>query len=225
MAWGLGVGILAITLLFAFLAFVIFKETRTHRFWQKKVEEGDLEMITQLVQAEVQQWRTERPPKGTPATVWQGIQGVELLEIGRDDVRVSTTAEPQFAFVGGARKQVSSSLDEAKRITAKLAERFFYDIPHVRPDRVQIDCYTTFHEPGGSATQRCILSTLAQREDASEMDWEADPPDVIVERLGGRYQLDGRGDALPIDPDEQRARVGANGARDGASVGTEPEAR
>ena len=211
MTWGLTVGIVVIAGLFAFFGIILFKEASTHRFWRRKVQEGDLEMITQLVEAEVGRWRTERPPKGTPASVWQGIQGVELVEVGRDYIHASTTAELQFALVGGARRQVSSALDEAKRITAHLAERFFYDIPHVRPDRVQIDCYTTFHEVGGDALQRCILSTPARRDDAAEIDWDADPPEAIAERLGARYQLDARGDAQPIEPEP--ARVSANGSK------------
>jgi hypothetical protein len=210
MAWGLGVGILVIAMMFAFFGIVIFKETRTHRFWQKKVDEGDLDMITQLVQEEVGHWRTERPPKGMPASVWQGIQNAELLEVQRDEIHVSTTAEPQFAFVSGGRRQVTSALDEAKRVTAKLAERLFYDIPHIRPARVQIDCYTTFQEAGGQVTQRCILSALADRADAADIDWDNDPPEVIAERLGVLYELDNRGIALPIDP-ERRAAWTANG--------------
>ncbi len=216
MSWGIGVGLLVILLMFAFFALVIFKETRTHRFWQTKVEEGDLEMIRQLVQVEVERWRAERPPKGMPAAVWQGIQGVELLEIGRDYIRASTTAEPQFALVSGSRRQVSSALEEAKRITARLAERFFYDIPHVRPERVQIDVYTTFYEAGRDATQRCILSTLARRAAAAEVDWENDPPEVIAERLEARYQLDVRGGPLPIQPDEETVRLSVNGSRGGS---------
>jgi hypothetical protein len=213
MAWGLGVGIIAIALVFAFLAIVIFRETATHRFWQRRVEEGDLDMITQLVQLEVERWRTERPPAGTPSAVWQAIQGVEIVEIGRDYVRVSTSAEPQFALVGGARRQVSSAVDEAKRVSAKLAERLFYDIPHVRPDRVQIDCFSTFHEPGDHPVQRCILSTVAHRSDAAEIDWDNEPSEVIAERLGARYQLDARGDALPIEPEGEAVRVTTNGTR------------
>ena len=205
MVWGLGVGILFICLLFAFLAFILFKETRTHRFWQAKVDEGDIEMITQLVQLEVEHWRTERPPKGTPAAVWQGIQGVELVTISRDEIHASTSAEAQFAMVGGQRRQITSALDEAKRITARLAERFFYDVPHIRPARVQIDCYTTFQQPGGEASQSCIISTDASREDAAEIDWENDPPEVIAERLGARYELDERGGAKPIEPYKQPA--------------------
>src|SRR3990170_3925642 len=143
MAWGLGVGIIIVVAVFVFVGAIILREAATHRFWRRRVDEGDLEMITQLVQGEVQRWRSERPPKGVPASVWQGVQGVELVAIGRDYLHASTAAEPQFAFAGGARTQVSSALDEAKRVTAKLAERFFYDIPHIRPDRVQIDCYTT----------------------------------------------------------------------------------
>ena len=222
MQWGIGVGVLIMALVFAFLAYIIFTEARTHRFWRRKVEEGDLEMIRQLVQAEVERWRTERPPKGMPASVWQGIQGVELLEVGSTYVRASTTAEAVFAQVGGGRRQVSSALDEAKRVSARLVERFLYDVPHVRPERVQVDVYTTFHEIGGEATQRCILSTLAHRSAAAQVDWENDPPEVIAEQIGARYQLDDRGEALPIEPDEEAVRVGVNGSRGEDTSQAEP---
>lgn len=218
MAWGLAVGMVIVGLIFAFMAYILFKETRTHRFWQRRVEEGDLEMISQLVRVEVEHWRTERPPKGMPASVWGGIQGVEVVELGRDYIRASSTAEPQFALVRGARRQVTSALDEAKRITAKLAERFFYDVPHVRLERVQIDCYTTFHAPGAEVEQRCILSTLARRIDAAEVDWENDSPEVIAEQLGARYELDGQGVALPIEPEEEAVRAGADDAAAGETA-------
>ena len=217
MSWGLTVGIIVVMVMFAFFGWVIFKEALAHRFWQDKVEEGDLDMITQLVQGEVERWRTERPPKGMPATVWQGIQGVEVVEIGRDYVHVSSTSEPQFALVGGQRRQVSNAIDEAKRISAKLAERILYDIPHVRAERAQIDVYTTFHEADGAAMQRCILTVVATREDAATIDWDNDPPEVIAEQLGARYQLDGRGLPQPIEP--ASVRVSTNGSR-----GTEPVA-
>lgn len=223
MGWGIGWGLLIVGLIFAVIAFIIIQETRTHRFWRRKVEEGDLEMIRQLVQVEVERWRSERPPKGMAASVWQGIQGVELVELGRDYVRASTTAEAQFALVSGARRQVSSALDEARRVTAKLVERFLYDVPHVRPERVQIDVYSTFHAMGSEATQRCIMTTLAQRAAAAEIDWDSDPPEAVTERLGARYELDHRGDALAIEPDEERVRAGVNGSRaDGSSGGPEP---
>jgi hypothetical protein len=209
--WGLGVGIILVMLLFALIGWVLFREAYTHRFWRQKVEEGDQEMISQLVQAEVAHWKTERPPKGVPAAVWQGIQGVELLEVGRDYIRVSTSAEPQFALVGGSRRQVSSAIDEAKRIAAKLAERLFYDIPHVRPERVQIDVFTTFQEAGSQVAQRCILSALTHRSDAAAIDWDNDPPEEIAERLGARYRLDDRGGPLPIEPDDRTVRVSSNG--------------
>lgn len=218
MEWGLTVGIIVVGLLFACIGYIIFQEARTHRFWRRKVEEGDLEMIRQLVETEVQRWRTERAPKGVPASVWQGIQGAELIEIGRDYLRASTTAEAQFAQVGAGRRQISSALDEAKRVTAKLAERLFYDIPHVAPRRVQIDVYTTFAEPGAEPAQRCILTTIADRAAAAEIDWDNDAPEAIAERLGARYRLDERGGALPIEPDEEAVRVGKNGARDGSGI-------
>jgi hypothetical protein len=218
MGFGIGLGLVGVALMFAFLGFIIFKEARTHRFWRRKVDEGDMEMIRQLVQMEVDAWRAERPPKGMPATVWQGIQGVELLEIGRDYIRASSTAEPQFALVATARRQVSSALDEAKRVTAKLVERFFYDIPHVRAERVQIDVYTTFHEPNGDAVQRCILTTIAHRADAAGIDWDDDPPESIAERLGARYELDILGHAQPIEPDEEAIRISVNGSHNGPTL-------
>ena len=214
MAWGLGVGIIIVVALFVFIGAIILRESSTQRFWRRKVDEGDLEMITQLVQMEVSHWRTERPPKGVPAAVWQGIQGVEVVEIGHDYVHASTTAEPQFAFVGGQRKQVTGALDEGRRIVAKLAERFFYDIAHVRFQRVQIDCYSTFHDASGEAVQRCILSLAAQREAAAQIDWEADSPEVIAEQLGARYTLDERGAAVPIEPEP--AHISTNGSRSDA---------
>jgi hypothetical protein len=214
---GLGVGIIVICLIFAFIGVVIFREAFTHRFWQRKVDEGDLEMIKQLVQIEVQRWRTERPPKGMAASVWQGIQNVELIDVDREYVRVSTEAEPQFAIVAGERRQVSTAVDEAKRVTAKLAERFFYDIPHIRPARVQIDCYTTVQD-GGVASQRCIMTTGANRADAAQVDWDTDPSDVIAERLGARYEVDSRGVPQEIAPDDPAVRVSTNGSHNGHSI-------
>jgi len=214
---GLGIGIIIICLIFAFIGVVIFREAFTHRFWQRRVDEGDLEMITQLVQVEVQRWRTERPPKGMAASVWQGIQNVEVIEIDREYVRASTTAEPQFALVGGERRQVSNAIDEAKRVTAKLAERFFYDIPHIRPARVQIDCYTTVQD-GGIAAQQCIMTTAANRADAAQIDWDTDPADVIAERLGARYEIDSQGTPTPIQPDDPSYRVSTNGSHNGHSI-------
>ena len=205
---GLGIGILVVAAVFVLLGYILFKETMTHRFWQTKVDEGDIEMITQLVEVEVERWHTERPPKGTSAAVWKGIQGVEIVTISLDHIHASTTAEAQFAMVGGKRKQVSSALDEGKRITARLAERFYYDIPHIRPERVQIDCYSTFQEVGGEAGQSCIISTESSREDIVEIDWDDDSPEVIAERLGARYELDDRGVAKPITPNSQPAPSG-----------------
>lgn len=212
MAWGLGVGMLIVGIMFAFFAVIIFKEMRTHRFWRSKVEEGDLEMIRQLVEGEVERWIKERPPKGISGGVWQGVQGAELVAVGVDYIHVSTTAEPHFATIDGVRRQVSGALEEAKWITGRLAERLFYDVPHVRPDRVQIDIYTTFHEVGGEVNQRCIMSTLAERQAAADIDWDDDSPESIAATLGARYQVDERGLAAPIEPAVAPLRPSADGA-------------
>jgi hypothetical protein len=68
---------------------------------------------------------------------------------------------------------------------------------------VQIDIYSTFRDARGS-TQRCILSTLADRTVASDIDWENTEAEEVVRAFGGRYALDDRGNPLPIEPDKPR---------------------
>ena len=58
MQWGITAGVIVIGLVFAFVAYIVFQEARTHRFWRRRVQEGDLEMITQLVNVEVERWRS-----------------------------------------------------------------------------------------------------------------------------------------------------------------------
>jgi hypothetical protein len=68
---------------------------------------------------------------------------------------------------------------------------------------VQIDIYSTFRDEHGSS-QRCILSTLADRELAADIDWDGMDAEEVVRAFGGRYALDDRGNPLPIDPARPR---------------------
>lgn len=205
--WGIGWALLVVFLLLLFVTYVVVQGTRAQMEWRRQVQRGNLDVIQTLVTEEVERWKRDRPPKGVPANVWRGVQGVELMEIGVDYVRATTTAEAQFQMVDGRRREVSSALDEAMKVTVQLADMFLYDIPHVRPDRVQIDVYTTFRTDTGETRQECILSTVVRRQDVIDLDWEA-PPHEIIRAMGGRYQLDMAGHALPITPDTESVRNG-----------------
>jgi hypothetical protein len=94
------------------------------------------------------------------------------------------------------------------KTTAKLADMLFYDIPNVRLPRVRIDVYSTYRDETGGA-QQCIMTTTCDREIAAELDWDETSAEEIVASFGGRYRLDDRGNALPIDIDAPRTSVPA----------------
>ena len=57
------------------IGLVLFKEMRTHRVWRGRVEANDLGIIRGLLDAEIDHWRSMRPPKDVSAAVWAGVQG------------------------------------------------------------------------------------------------------------------------------------------------------
>ncbi len=191
---GLGV-ILFLTLI---ISYVIVQETRARLHWRSLVKGGDMTAITSLTEDQVSYWRRSRVPRGTPVSLWRGVQSTEVLEISPSDLRVSCSVEGQYATVDGKRKEVSSALAEAFKLTARLADMLLYDIPDVRFDRVRIDVFSTFREASGVATQQCILTTTASREVAEDLDWEGLGPEEVVRAFGGEYRTGPNGVALPL---------------------------
>jgi hypothetical protein len=204
-AWGIGWGLLVVFVVGLFISYVVLQETRAQRHWRRLVEAGDMGAIRQILEAEVERWRTERMPKGVEAALWHGVQTVELVEVGAGFARVSCSAEGQYALVDGERREVSSALQEGMRLTVKLADMLLYDIPNLRLAQVHVDVYTTFREATGGASQRCILSTPVRRSEVEDLDWDNTPPEEIVARLGGRFQADAHGAPQPIEPLEVAA--------------------
>ena len=212
MGWGIGWGLLIVAIIVALITYVIVQEMRAQRHWRRLVEQGDLDAIRRIVQSEVERWREDRPPTDVPASLWHGVQTVELLEIGCDYLRLTCAAEGQYAMVDGQRREVSTAISEGMKLTAKLADMFLYDIPNLRLDRIQIDVYTAFRDRRGAATQDCILSTLVRRSDAQRVDWEASPEEIVA-TFGGRFRRDHSGAAFPIEPDAEAVRVGSSEPR------------
>lgn len=196
----MGWALIIIAIVVIVVAYVVIQETRAQEHWRGLVRRGDVNAVRTLVEQQIVDWRKERPPATMPPSVWHGVEGAELVEITRDAVRVSTSVEGQFAVVDGRRREVSTVLEQAMAVTAALAERLLYDIPNVRLERVQVDVYTTFRREQGPGEQRCVLSTVADRETAAEVDWGEEPPQAIVRRFGGRCALDAQGEAQPVDP-------------------------
>ncbi len=196
--WGLTFAIGLVMLVFLLVGYVVIQGTRVQLAWRQSVEEGDVDAIRVMVSDELKRWKAIRMPKGTEPGVWHGVQSAELLEVSPDSIRVSALAEGQFALVSGERREVSNSFHEGLKLTARLADMLLYDIPNARLPYVQVDIYSTYRDDTGSS-QRCIMSTRAERSVAETVDWDGMEPQAIVEAFGGRYKQDERGNALPIE--------------------------
>jgi hypothetical protein len=205
---GLGI-ILLVTLV---ISYVIVQETRARLHWRGLVRRGDLSAITSLTESQLNAWRTSKVPKGTPLNLWRGVQSVEIQAITAADLHVSCSAEGIYAVLNGVRQETSSPLAEGMKITARLTDMLLYEIPDVKFESVRIDVYSTFRSESGESTQRCILSTVARREVAEDLDWDALAPEEIVAAFEGRFALNERGVALPFDveppPEESQPAPG-----------------
>jgi len=206
--YGIMVGIGIVLLLFLIVAWVIVQGTRAQLAWRALVDAGDVSAIQTLVSEEITRWKTAKMPKGVSPALWHGVQSAELVEVKPEGVRLSATAEGQYAPVDGARREVTSALDEAFAITARLADMVMYDVPNVKLPYAQVDIYSTFRDKGG-ATQRCIMSTLCERPTADAIDWDEMSGEEIVRAFRGRYSLDDHGRPNPIDPDTPATGVPA----------------
>ncbi len=195
----MGYGLIAVTVVGLFLAYVVVQETRARLHWRGLVRRGDLPAIQTLVEEQIGAWRSAKVPKGTPATLWHCVQTTEIASITAEALHVICSAEGVYALEGGAKREISSALQEGIRVTARLAEMLLYEILEVKMARVRIDVYSTFRGDDGTATQRCILSTDFERDAAAALDWDTATPEEIVSALGGRYEVNERGAAVPID--------------------------
>lgn len=206
--WGLAIAILFLMVIFGFVTWVILQGTRAHMHWRERVEQGDVDTIRMLAADEIDRWKGTRRPKQVEPGVWHGVQSAELADVTPDSIHVSAVAEGQYALIDGERREVSNSFREALKLTARLAELLLYDVPNVRLPGVRIDIFSTYRDDTG-ATQKCIMSTFCDRAIASTLDWDDDDPEDIVRAFGGRFALDDRGRALPIDVTAPAASVPA----------------
>ncbi len=196
MEWALGILVFFVLL----IAYTIVQETRAQLHWRGLVEKGDVDAVRKILETEVERWRSERVPRGVPASLWHGVQTVELVDVSATSARLNCSAEGEHAFVGGRQVETTSPLGEGMKITMKLADMLLYDVPNLKLARVQLDVYTSFRDEQGHSSPRCILSTIVRRDDVEDLDWEATDPAEFVEVAGGRFAADESGAPHPIDP-------------------------
>jgi hypothetical protein len=196
MSWGL----FAVVALGLLLTYIIWQETRSHLHWRELVGEGNVWAIRELVNAEIERWHRMRPPPRVPLSLWGGVQTVELVAIGRDYVQVACGTEGEYRMVGSRRQQVTTALEAAMRLAAKVVEMLMYDIPEVKLGLVRVDVYSTFPTIGGTAEQGCILTTTATRAAANSIDWDATPGQEAIRSFETHYEVDEQAVARQIDP-------------------------
>ncbi len=180
------------------IGIVLIREMRMHGYWRSLVAASDQEAIRQLLAAEVDHWRTMRPPKGISAAVWAGVQNLEVQGGSATVVHVSTSAEAEFRLIQGRRVQAASALDTALATAARLLEMILYDIPDYRPAAVRLDVYTTFRDASGQPTPEPILYVYADRERAAGIDWDEPEPLALLEAFDLRFDLNAAEQPRPI---------------------------
>ncbi len=196
MEWAL----LGLGIVFLVISWVIVQGTRAQLAYRRAIAAGDLEVIREVVQEAMDQWRSMKRPKEVPPPVWRGIQGMELVSLGTDHIRVRLLAEGEFRLVEGRWQEVRGPLEEGMAMAVKALEMLLYDIPNVRLPWAQVDVYTAYRHQEGRPQLHCILSVAAHREAARRVDWDAWSPKQVVDYLGGRYRVGEEGHPLPVEP-------------------------
>ena len=194
MQWAL----LGMAIAFILVAYIVMQGTRAAMAWRKAAADGDVKIIAEIVEDSLRDWSSKKRPKEVAVDTWRGLQSAQLVEVAADFVRVSCQAESDYRLEKGSWVESSNPLQTGMTITAKVAEMVLYDMPHFRPQRIQVDVYATFRS-GDVSTRPCIMSTETDRQAAVEVDWDEWTGEEISDFLGARYRMGERGQPLPIE--------------------------
>jgi hypothetical protein len=192
--------LLGIFIAVSFLAYIIIQGTRAALAWREAAKAGDTKVIRDIVDDALKMWGSQKRPKPVSAEVWRGIQSMQLAGVAPDYVRVSCIAESEQKMVDGRWVEIRNPLQEGVAITAKAADMLFWELPHYRPENIQIDIYTDYRDDEGRTRRECIMTTQAAREDAKDFDWEEWTADQIADALGAVYKINQNGRPEPISP-------------------------
>ncbi len=201
------IGIVIFVAIFGAVGWAVSTEMFQHRAWRRRVASGDTDIVAALIEESLAAWRRGRPPRGTPSSLWAGVQAAQLIAVENEGITVSTSAEGEFRTEGATRVQVSTALDEAIALAAKLLDMIMYDVPNLRLGYVRVDVYSTFTGADGTPTQRPILTVTADRATADDMTWEALTAEEVLGRFGATFERGpaGRPVAISLPPIEGTA--------------------
>lgn len=201
------IGVLIVVGIGLFLGFLVLQGTFAARAWRERIAAGDLGVLRQALDDAFESWREIRPPKGMPSADWAALASAELVAADRDRARASLVADADVRVVAGERRELAGPLTVGRRVALRMAERLFYEIPHVRFEEVQIDVSERYRDAGGAVRARALLTTRATREQASAVDWSVQwefdplhPPVPAVEEAERAETTAAPGRAPDIDP-------------------------
>jgi hypothetical protein len=192
-------GMVAVLGIFLVVGWAVSAEMFQHRAWRKRVESGDVDIVAALIEEALSAWRKGRPPRGTAASLWAGVQEAQLVAVEQHGATVSSSAEAEFRTESGQRVQVASALDSGIALASKLLDMILYDVPNLRLGYVRADIYSTFGGAHGTPEQRPIISVTADRSTADSLDWEALTPEEVLGRFGATYERATAGQPVPIE--------------------------
>jgi len=190
---------IVVLVIFLVVGWAVSAEMFQQRAWRKRVQKGDVDIIAALVQESLSTWRAGRPPRGTPASLWAGIQEAQLIAVERDGATLSSSADAEFQTRDGQRVQVSSALDAGIALASKLLDMILYDVPNLRLGYARVDIYSTFASSDGSPVQRPIITATAERAVADALDWEALTAEEVLGRFGATFERGNAGQPLAIE--------------------------
>lgn len=192
-------GMIIVLSIFLVVGWAVSTEMFQQRAWRKRVESGDVDIVAALLEEALSTWRRGRPPRGTPASLWAGVQEAQLIAVETHGATLSSSAGAEFRTEGGQRVQVASALDAGMALASKLLDMILYDVPNLRLGYARVDIYSTFPGEDGAPIQRPIISATADRATADGLDWEALTPEEVLRRFGAIFERGASGQPVPID--------------------------
>ncbi len=93
--------VLGLFIMFVIVTYIVVQGTRAALAWRKAAAEGDVKVIRDIVEDSLGAWRSMKRPKEVSPDVWRGIQGMQIVEVDAELVRVSCQAEGDYRLVNG----------------------------------------------------------------------------------------------------------------------------
>src|SRR3989304_4088227 len=113
-------GILAVTVIFVVVGYIVLQGTRASMAWRKAASGGDVDVIRQILEDAIASWRSVKRPKDVAPDVWRGVQSVALVDVAsgsgptgaRLAASVSCQVESEYRLLDGRWVEGSSPLPE-----------------------------------------------------------------------------------------------------------------